>query len=254
MSDDEQERFRLGAFKKSIYAQGAEEDILQRIFARIEPATRVCIDIGASDGLRNSNTALLWKEHGWRAVLVEGDAYRFGRMRDNAAAERWDEARVTMVHARVQPDTVDDTLAGAGVPAAFDLLSLDVDGNDWWIWRALERHRPRVVVVEYNPYYEPPERWVMKLNPDHVWDGSTYYGASLASFAALGADKGYELLCCDQNGNNAFFVERELFARFGVDDNSPQALYRPAMYKVRFVGKNTFVTGHPYRWGPGEPL
>jgi hypothetical protein len=55
-------------------------------------------------------------------------------------------------------------------------------------------------------------------------------------------------------GNNAFFVEKQAFSLFGIDDNRPQTLFRPAMYKVRFVGKNTFVTGHPYRYGPGDPL
>jgi hypothetical protein len=94
----------------------------------------------------------------------------------------------------------------------------------------------------------------MKLNPDHAWDGTTYYGASLESLYWLGKDKGYELIACDRQGNNAFFVERALYERFGIADNRPAVLFRPAMYKVRFVGKNTFVTGHPYRFGPSEAL
>ena len=62
------------------------------------------------------------------------------------------------------------------------------------------------------------------------------------------------MIACDRQGNNAFFVPQSSFERFGIADNSPQALYRPAMYKVRFIGKNTFVTGHPYRYGPGEEI
>ena len=94
--------------------------------------------------------------------------------------------------------------------------NIDIDGNDYWVWQAIERVRPKVVVVEYNPYYEPPRRWVMTYDPAHAWDGSTYYGASLESLARLGRAKGYELLCCDRQGNNAFFVEAPLLARFGV--------------------------------------
>jgi hypothetical protein len=111
-----------------------------------------------------------------------------------------------------------------------------------------------VVVIEYNPYYEPPRRWVMRYDPDHAWDGSTHYGASLESLYWLGKGKGYELIACDRQGNNAFFVERPHYPRFGLADNAPQLLYRPAMYKVRFIGNNTFVTGHPYRYGPGEEI
>jgi hypothetical protein len=238
------------ALDKSIYAQGAEEGMLARIFERIEPTTRFCVDIGASDGLRNSNTALLLREHGFRGVLVEGSDYRFGRLR-----EHWGQApNVRLVHAQVQSGDVEAVLGAAGVPDAFDLLNVDIDGNDYWIWRAIERFRPKVVVIEYNPYYEPPKRWVMKEDPAHAWDGSTYYGASLESLYWLGKRKGYELIGCDRQGNNAFFVEETYFPRFGIDDNRPQVLYRPAMYKVRFIGSNTFVTGHPYRYGPGEEI
>ena len=238
------------ALEKSIYAQGAEEGMLARIFERIEPATRLCVDIGASDGLRNSNTALLLREHGWNGVLVEGSDYRFGRLR-----EHWGQAsNVRLVHAQVRPEDVEATLAAAGVPDVIDLLNIDIDGNDYWVWRAIERVRPKLVVIEYNPYYEPPRRWVMKENPTHAWDGSTYYGASLESLYWLGKHKGYELIACDRQGNNAFFVDAPYYPRFGLADNAPQVLYRPAMYKVRFIGNNTFVTGHPYRYGPGEEI
>lgn len=235
---------------KSIYAQGAEEGMLARIFERVPPASRFCVELGASDGLRNSNTALLLREQGWRGVMIEASDYRFGKLRAN-----WGDAeQVRIVQARVQPEDVERIFAEAGVPEDLDLLSIDIDGNDYWVWRAIERYRPQVLVIEYNPYYEPPKRWVMRYAPDHEWDGSTYYGASLESLYRLGKDKGYELLCCDKQGNNAFFVQAPLLERFGVEDNSPQVLYRPAMYKVRYIGHNTFVTGHPYRWGPGEEI
>jgi hypothetical protein len=240
----------MNALSQGIYSQGAEEDMLARIFALIPPATRFCVEFGASDGLRNSNTALLLREHGWRGALIEASQYRFDKLQQHYR----DAANVKLVQARVAPENIEQLFAQSDVPAEFDLLSIDIDGNDYWVWRALEQHRPRVVVIEYNPYYAPPERWVMKYNAEHAWDGSTYYGASLESLYWLGKQKGYELICCDKMGNNAFFVEQSLYARFQLQDNSPQVLFRPAMYKVRFIGHNTFVTGHPYRFGPGEAL
>lgn len=235
---------------KSIYAQGAEEAMLEQIFARIEPRSRTCLEFGASDGLRNSNTARLLRDHGWTGAFIEGSDYRFGRLKEN-----WGEAEnVRLLQAVVQPDDVEARFDQAGVPDDLDLLSIDIDGNDYWVWRRIERFRPQVVVIEYNPYYEPPQRWVMRFDADHVWDGSTHYGASLESLYWLGKDKGYELIACDRQGNNAFFVERSLYDRFGLRDNAPLLLYRPAMYKVRFIGHNTFVTGHPYRYGPFEAI
>jgi hypothetical protein len=240
----------LSRLAPSLYAQGTEEAILTRILARVAPASRYCVDIGASDGLRNSNTALLLREQGWLGTLVEGSAYRFGRLKEHYG----DAGNVRLVGERVQPDTVDDLLDTAGVPPVFDLLSLDIDGNDYWVWRGMQRHRARLVVIEYNPYYPPPERWVMAYDPEHHWDGSTHYGASLASLVALGATLGYELVCCDDMGNNAFFVDRALYPLLGIANNEPRMLFRPAMYNLRYVGHNRFLTGHPYRYGPGEAI
>jgi hypothetical protein len=238
------------ALSKGLYSQGAEEGMLERIFELVPPRRKLCVEFGASDGLRNSNTALLLRERGWSGLLIEASDYRFAKLRENYGSA----ANVRIVQASVQPENIERLFADADVSKDLDLLSIDIDGNDYWVWRALETWRPQVVVVEYNPYYEPPQRWVMKYAADHAWDGTTYYGASLESLYWLGKQKGYELVCCDRQGNNAFFVERALFDRFGIDDNRPQVLYRPAMYKVRFVGKNTFVTGHPYRYGPSEEL
>lgn len=240
----------LSSLGPSLYAQGTEESILARLLQCVPPASRYCVDIGASDGLRNSNTALLVREQGWAATLVEASNYRFGKLRQNYGSD----ASVTLRQERVQPDTVDAMLAGAQVPPEFDLLSIDIDGNDYWVWHGLENYRPRIVVIEYNPYYAPPERWVMRFNPDHAWDGSTYYGASLESLYHLGKKKGYELVCCDDMGNNAFFVRQDLYPALGIVNNTPSCVFRPAMYKLRYVGHNTFVTGHPYRHGPAEQI
>jgi len=238
------------ALSKGLYSQGSEEAMLDRVFELVPPRRRFAVEFGASDGLRNSNTARLLREKGWSGVLIEASDYRFAKLRDNYGGA----ANVALVQAAVQPENIERIFAEADVPKDLDLLSIDIDGNDYWVWRALESWRPQVVVIEYNPYYEPPQRWVMKHNPDHAWDGTTYYGASLESLTALGKEKAYELIACDRQGNNAFFVERALYERFGLEDNRAQVLYRPAMYKVRFVGKNTFVTGHPYRYGPHEEL
>lgn len=240
----------LSGLAPSLYAQGTEEAILARLMERIKPVHRFCVDIGASDGLRNSNTARLLRDDAWSGWLAEGSDYRFGKLAAHYAGANG----VQLHHGRVQPDDVDRLLAGADAPQDFDLLSIDIDGNDYWLWRGLQAFRPRIVVIEYNPYYAPPERWVMCFNPDHEWDGSTYYGASLESLYRLGKQKGYELVCCDDMGNNAFFVREDLYARLGIANNDPSVLFRPAMYKLRYVGRNTFLSGHPYRYGPGECL
>ena len=115
----------LSGLAPSLYAQGTEEGILARLMERIAPTNRFCVDIGASDGLRNSNTARLLRERDWSGVLVEGSAYRFGKL----AAHYAGAERVRLHHDRVQPDTIDTLLADANTPTDFDLLSIDIDAT-----------------------------------------------------------------------------------------------------------------------------
>lgn len=96
------------------------------------------------------------------------------------------------------------------MPERFDLLSIDLDYNDYWIWKAIETYVPRVVVIEYNATPGPSESQVVEYDPYHRWDGTDHFGASLLALVRLGHLKGYELIGCDSKGVNAFFVRSDL--------------------------------------------
>src|SRR5439155_12828509 len=112
--------------------------------------------------------------------------------------------------AAVTSRNIEDLLAAHQVPTDFDVLSIDIDGNDYWVWKAITRWQPRVVIIEYNAAHPPPVKWVMRENLDHRWSGTNYFGASLTSLSLLGRQKGYSLVATDSRGINAFFVRSEL--------------------------------------------
>jgi hypothetical protein len=113
----------------------------------------------------------------------------------------------------------------AAVPENFDLMVIDVDGNDYWMWNALAGiYRPRVVVTEYNGTFGPVEEWAMPYNPEHHYDETAYFGASLSTFAKFGRQHGYRLVGCDSMGVNAFFV-REDEAKGAFDGLETLAAY-----------------------------
>jgi peptidoglycan/LPS O-acetylase OafA/YrhL len=143
-------------------------------------------EFGASDGVEG-NAAFPAQVLGWPGALFEADEAAFGSLERRYRGTD----RVRTVHAAVEPDTVEALFAAAAVPEEPDLLSIDVDGNDYWIWRALERFRPRVVVVEYNGDLDPREPLVQPYTPGRRWDHSSGYGASLAALEALATEKGY---------------------------------------------------------------
>ncbi len=125
------------------------------------------------------------------------------------------------VHAAVEPDTVESLFTVAGVEAEPDVVSIDVDGNDYWIWMALTR-RPRVVVIEYNGALDVTSKRVMPYSPGHEWDHTSGYGASLAALEELGAQKGYTLVHTELAGVNAFFVRDDLLGTLPTGDAVPR--------------------------------
>ncbi len=121
----------------------------------------------------------------------------------------------------VTPTNIEEIFSRAGVPAEPDVLSIDIDGGDYWIWEAIANYRPRVVVVEYNSTIDPGRRLVQPRERTS-WDGTDFFGASLAALRALGESKGYRLVHTELTGLNAFFVREDLAGeRFSQADRVP---------------------------------
>ena len=193
-----------------IFCQSGEDGSLAFLFRLLGAEGRFFVEFGAKDGRYLSNTANLRLSYGWRGLLLDGSAPSGGGGRPGALSDA-NAARVQ--RAFVTAENIDDLFEGYGVPPRFDLLSLDIDGNEYWVWKALERHRPRVVVVEYNIFFGIEDRLTIPYRPQHVWDKTSYHGATLAALRDLGREKGYELVYTDPFAPNAFFVSREELPR-----------------------------------------
>jgi len=211
----------INAYERRRSSQNGEDGILHEIFRRIGTTTPFFVEFGVEDG-RECNTAALVRA-GWQGLMIEGDPAKFRALSANYA----DAAGLRVVNAYVTAENIATLLAANGVPRELDLLSIDIDGNDYWLWEALAAYRPRVVAIEYNGAHPPPERWVMTYNPGHRWGDDTYYGASLASLAALGARLGYALIGTDSRGINAFFVRDDVLAAARFPRRTPAEAYHP---------------------------
>jgi hypothetical protein len=196
---------RLTDYEHRVFSQNGEDGIIQEIFHRIGITNRYFVEFGVEGGIE-CNCGRLVKMKGWSGLFMEADPAHFAQLEENYEPY----PNVTCRQAMVASSNIEEIFSKNGVPLEPDLLSIDIDGNDYWVWAAIKRWSPRVVIVEYNASHRPPRRWVMKEDPDHTWDQTNYYGASLASLAALGEQKGYALVATDSMGVNAFFVRREL--------------------------------------------
>ena len=197
-----------------VHSQFGEDGVLAELLRRLGIERGWCCEFGAYDGVHLSNTRLLL-EQGWGGLLIEGEPGRFVHLQNSIA----DLDGVTGLNRMVgftAPDDLDTILDQAGAPEEPDLLSIDIDGNDYHVWAALERHRPKVVVVEFNPTFP---NWVEFVQPA---DMSLQQGSSIASLVELGKRKGYEAAAVtDING---IFVREDLFERLGVEDNRLETL------------------------------
>lgn len=195
----------LTPYELSVFSQNGEDGVLSEIFRRIGPGERTFMEIGAS--LNEANSVFLADARGWSGTFVEASEAEF---RDLSAKYSPSE-RVRILRSFVTPSNASDVAAQAAPSGRLDLLSIDIDGNDYWIWKALasaELH-PRVVVIEYNAHLRAADVNVRPYD-DAAWDGTSYTGASLGAMVALGRELGYRLVHLDLSGINAFFVDEAL--------------------------------------------
>ena len=207
--------FDLERFERRVTSQCGEDGVLAAIFARCGETNRSYVEFGCGNGIE-CNTREPHRQ-GWRGLLMDG-------------AENPGAADVVIHRHWITPENINALLDEHDVPAEPDLMSIDLDGNDYWVWRAIDR-RPRVIVAEYNGNLAADVALTIACDPEHCWDGTDYYGASLLALVGLAREKGYTLVYCSQSGVNAFFVRDDLIADEPAVDTA--AIYRPANYWYR---------------------
>ena len=186
-----------------------EDGITVALFQRVGAATHRFVEIGA--GVNGGNCGFLAKELGWTGLMIDIDPDRAARLQRRFAPA------VAVAEARVTRENVNDLIAAHALAGDIDLLSIDIDGIDYWVWEQLTACRPRVVIVEYNPFFGADRAVTVPYDPvfnRHRFDvpRSAYYGASLPALVKLGARKAYRLVVVEPRGVNAFFVREDIAA------------------------------------------
>ena len=185
------------------FSQGPEDGIIAEIFRRIGVRDRFFIEIGAGDGRENTTRLLLTL--GWSGIWLEGSAASCAAIRRDFAGPLA-SGQLRLIEAMVAAENVQALLQEAGAPERFDYLSIDLDMNTSYVWRALENYRARAACIEYNASIPPNWEFVVPYDPAAIWDGSNWYGAGLKTLERLGTSQNYALVGCDFYGVNAFFV------------------------------------------------
>lgn len=197
----------------NVYSPTYEDGILLYIFTLIGMTNKTLVDIGAGT-VRDSSVSNLIINHGFSGVLIEAKKKNCELLKDYYTRHPEMKLRSpTIVSALVTSENVNQILEANNLTGEIDLLCIDIDGMDYWIWKTIEVIQPRVVVVEYQDILGPQRSWTVPYKPDFNVGGypvnrknNNYCGASLRAFVRLGKQKGYYLIGCNRGGWNAFFV------------------------------------------------
>ena len=218
---------RLARYGRKVYSQNDEDGIIAEIFARIGVEHRSFIEFGTETGIECNTTWLLMQ--GWQGLWIESDADAC-----QSIASTYDDfvvrGSLTVLNKRATAENINAHIIGAFRCSGCDLLSIDVDYNDYWIWQAINCIEPRVVVIEYNASWPPPSCVTVPYDAQGEWKGDNLFGASLAALAKLGDRKGYHLVGCSLSGVNAFFVRKDLCGERFLAPGSAAEHYEPARY------------------------
>lgn len=178
-------------YEHSVYSQAGQDGVIEHIFSVIGTTNKYFVEFGTVDGMHISNTANLRLKKGWSGLLMDADP-----------------TVSTVKQEFITAENIEFLFHRYDVPLDFDYLSIDIDGNDWWVWKAIERFSPRVVSIEFNSNFPADVSVTITYNRSHRWDGTKYFGASLFALTKLAWAKGYQLVHIVEN-LDAIFVRND---------------------------------------------
>jgi hypothetical protein len=231
---------RFESHECKVFSQWGEDGLIQYLIARVPLPRKSFIEFGVED-YTESNTRLLLTEFGWSGMVLDGSAENIAYVTRDPIYWRFP------LHARqafVTAENIEALIAESGLADELGILSIDVDGNDYWIWKAISA-QPRIVIVEYNSLFGSERAVTIPYDPEFVrgraHHSNLYYGASIAALAGLGRNKGYSLVGSNRAGNNLFFVRDDVVGALRVV--TPAAAYRQAGFREARdeQGQLTFV-------------
>lgn len=202
------ERLTQSEFK--VFSQFGEDGIIQYLISRVPIEKRVFVEFGVGD-YAESNTRFLLVNDKWSGLVIEGNAERVETIR---RGELYLRHSLRAAAAFITRENINEIIGDAGIEGDIGLLSIDIDGNDYWVWQAISVVQPRIVVCEFHSRFGYEDAVTVPYRADfhsgRAHPSRLFYGASLPALCLLAEQKGYDFVGCTSEGVNAFFVRRDV--------------------------------------------
>jgi hypothetical protein len=212
-----------------VFSQWGEDGIIQYLLSHVRIEHEIFVEFGV-ESYQEANTRFLLLNNYWSGLIIDGSEEHM------AAVTNSDLAWRHTLHARsawITAENINDVISSAGISGDIGLLSVDIDGVDYWVWKAIHVVQPRIVIAEYNSLYGPKAKVTPPYDPTFergkAHFSHVFYGASLAALDHLAQEKGYRLLGTNSAGNNAFFVRADLAP--ALPTVTPEQTFQPARFR-----------------------
>lgn len=193
-----------------VFSQWGEDGILQHLLRHVAVSKKIFVEFGV-ENYTESNTRFLLMNDNWAGLVIDGSPENIASIKSDDIYWRYN---LKAEAAFITKDNINDLIRRNGISGEIGLLSVDIDGNDYWVWEAIDAVTPSIVVAEYNSRFGPERAVTVPYDPvfnrKAAHYSSIYYGASLAALCLLAKRKRYSFVGCNTAGNNAFFVRNEL--------------------------------------------
>lgn len=211
--------YRDAEFK--IFSQFGDDGIIQFLIKKLNISVEKFVEFGVED-YRESNTRFLLMHNDWQGLVIDGSKSQVELIKNDPMYWRHD---LTAVHSFITAENINQILLDNNFKGKVGILSIDIDGNDYWVWQAITVVDADIVIVEYNGIFGSERAITVPYKPDFdrvsAHYSGLYFGASLQALCELGSKKGYAFIGSNRAGNNAYFLKKEIVG--GLDIVSPEA-------------------------------
>ena len=224
-----QQNISLHDSEFKVYSQWGEDGVIQYLIKNIHIENKTFIEFGV-ENYKESNTRFLLINNNWSGLVIDGDPKNIEVIKNDGIYWRYNlKAEASFITA----ENIDDIFAKNGIKGEIGILSVDIDGNDYWVWDSIRSVNPAIVICEYNSLFGSSKKVTTPYKPDFVrfkeHYSFIYYGASISAFTELASSKGYSLVYGNSNGNNVFFVRNDLLGDLKV--MTPEEAYVKANFR-----------------------
>ena len=220
----------LNANEFRVFSQWGEDGIIQFLLNYIKIERQIFVEFGVQN-YTESNTRFLLSNNNWAGLVIDGSKENINFIKQDPIY--W-QHNLKAVHAFIDKDNINHLIAENGIKGEIGLLSIDIDGNDYWIWQAIDVVNPAIVIVEYNYRFGKDKAVTIPYDEKFIRNKAhysmIYYGASLKALCLLAQKKGYVFVGSNSAGNNAFFVRQDLKPDY-IKEMTVEDGYRIAQFR-----------------------